>query len=258
VLDDLPAGTGHAVIAAGWADEQLVTVMHDLGDQVLTWDRVLGPAEMRRLFSALTSVHHRFADRVPDGLCDLRTRVALFAPQRLEPFAAQHPVARAVLEGWEHFAKLAPTEVIDAVLAALEQPDELATVLSSGTLTMCHGDPWLVNVAMTPGEVVLLDWNLATRGPASIDFVDFAVGCASHVDLPIEAVFAAARDACRDLVDDTVWDATVFWALCELGWNKGLDAATHPDETQRARARTELTWWSERASTALTVIATRR
>jgi len=52
-----------------------------------------------------------------------------------------------------------------------------------------------------------------------------------------------------------MWNATVFWALCELGWNKALDAATHPDETQRARARHELTWWTEQAFTALNASA---
>ena len=58
--------------------------------------------------------------------------------------------------------------------------------------------------------------------------------------------------ACRPLVEDTVWDATVFWALCELGWNKALDAASHTDPAQRA-ARQPPSWpgGSERADAAL-------
>ena len=64
-------------------------------------------------------------------------------------------------------------------------------------------------------------------------------------------LFAAARDACRPLVDDAVWDATVFWALCEIGWNKALDAASHPDPGQRATAAAELAWWVQRADAAL-------
>jgi hypothetical protein len=44
----------------------------------------------------------------------------------------------------------------------------------------------------------------------------------------------------------------VFWALCELGWNKALDAATHPDPAHRACAADELAWWVERAEKALT------
>jgi hypothetical protein len=43
----------------------------------------------------------------------------------------------------------------------------------------------------------------------------------------------------------------VFWAMCELGWNKALDAATHSDPDQRAAAAAELEWWVEHAGAAL-------
>ena len=117
--------------------------------------------------------------------------------------------------------------------------------------TLCHGDAWLVNIALTDDEVVLLDWALATAGPASLDLVEFTVGCASHVDLPRADVLAAAREACRPLVDDDVWHATVFWALCELGWNKALDATGHPDPAHRVAAGAELDWWVAQADAAL-------
>jgi len=71
------------------------------------------------------------------------------------------------------------------------------------------------------------------------------------VDLPPAAVLAAAREACRPVVDDTVWDATLFWALCELGWNKALDATTHADPVQRAAAADELDRWVAHADAAL-------
>ena len=153
--------------------------------------------------------------------------------------------------GWECFAELVPAAVADAVFGALRDPAGLVATLGAAPPTLCHGDAWLVNIALTDEAVVLLDWALATSGPASLDLVAFTVGCASHVDLPRAAVLAAAREACRPLVDDTVWDATVFWALCELGWNKALDAATHADPAQRAAAAAELAWWVERADAAL-------
>ena len=144
--------------------------------------------------------------------------------------------------GWECFAELVPGRVADAVFGALRDPAGLVATLGAAPPTLCHGDAWLVNIALTDDEVVLLDWALATAGPASLDLVAFTVGCASHVDLPRAAVLAAAREACRPLVDDTVWDATVFWALCELGWNKALDAATprRPGPAGRGRRRAGL------------------
>ena len=251
MLDRLPAGTGHALIAAGWTGGRLVTVMRDLGTAVLSWDRRITPAELDRLFGSLAGVHRVFADRPPAGLCDLGTRLTLFAPDRLAPLAERFDLIAAVRRGWERFAEIVPAAVADAVFGTLRDPARLVATLGTAPPTLCHGDAWLVNVALTDDEVVLLDWALATRGPASLDLVAFTVGCASHVDLPRAAVLAAAREACRPLVDDTVWDATVFWALCELGWNKALDATTHADPVQRAAAADELAWWVAQADAAL-------
>jgi hypothetical protein len=251
VLDQLPVGTGHALIAAGWTGGRLVTVMRDLGDAVLSWDRRITPAELRRLFGSLAAVHRTFADRPPDGLCDLATRLTLFAPDGLGPLAERFELIGAVRRGWECFAERVPGPVVDAVFGTLRDPARLVAALEKAPLTLCHGDAWLVNTALTDDEVVLLDWALATRGPASLDLVAFTVGCASHVDLSRTEVFAAAREACRPLVDDTVWDATVFWALCELGWNKALDAANHADPIQRVAAACELDWWVAQVDGAL-------
>lgn len=251
VLHGLPPGIGHALLGAGWVDGLLVTVMSDLESAVLTWDRVLRADDLDRIFGALAAMHRRFAGQAPPGLCDIRTRAALFAPEGFASLAADHELVPAVLAGWEHFVEIVPHSIADAVLSTLRRPDDLAAVLTSGVSTLCHGDAWLVNMALTSNELVLLDWNLATHGPASLDLVYFVVGCAAHIDLPDDILLEKARDACRDLVDDTVWNATLFWALCELGWNKALDATTHPDHNERARARRELQWWIEHANRAL-------
>jgi hypothetical protein len=250
-LDVLPAGVGHAILAAGWSGPQVVTVMHDLGDAVLDWDRRLDADGLRRVFGGLGSLHRHFAGRTPAGLCELERRVSLFAPDRVGPIADEHPIARAVVRGWDCFVDIVPAPVGDAVIAALAQPASLAARMASGGTTLCHGDAWLVNMALTTDDLVLLDWNVATEGPASLDLIEFVVGCASHVAMPSDDVLALARETCRDLVPDPVWHATIFWALCELGWNKALDAATHADAAQRARARSELDWWIEMADHAL-------
>lgn len=251
VLDDLGPGVSHAIVAAGHDCGRLVTVMRDLGDAVLNWDRRLSPTDLDRVFGALDAVHRHFAGAPPAGLVDLPTRLNLLSPQRMASLAGTHPLATAVVEGWQHFFELVPDPVATEIANALRQPARLAAALERATPTLCHGDAWLVNMALTADDVVLLDWNLATRGPAVLDFVTFTIGCASHVDATREQVLAAGRAACRDTVDDDAWEAGVVWALCELGWNKALDAVTHDDPAQRAAAQDELDWWVARTETAL-------
>lgn len=251
VLDGLGPGVTHAIVAAGCDRGRLVTVMRDLGDSVLSWNRRLSPTDLDRVFGALRTVHRRFAGAPPPGLVDLTTRLTLLSPQSMAPLAGTHALAAAVVEGWQHFFELVGDPVATEIASLLNHPAPLAAALGRATPTMCHGDAWLVNMALSGDDVVLLDWNLATNGPALVDFVVFAIGCASHVDLPREQVLAAGRDACRDTVEDDVWEAGVLWALCELGWNKALDAATHHDPAMRSAALDELDWWVARAETAL-------
>ncbi len=136
-----------------------------------------------------------------------------------------------------------PADVADAILGTLADPSWLVATLRRAPVTLIHGDAWLPNVAFEPRQVVLLDWTLATAGPGLLDALSFCVGCMSNVDLPREEVLAAVRRRCAPDADDEVWQAALFWALCELGWNKALDATDHPDPAQRAYARAELDWW---------------
>lgn len=58
VLDRLPSGVGHAIVG-GWRDgDEVVVVMRDLGDAVITWDTPIGRAECRRLFAGAVAAIH--------------------------------------------------------------------------------------------------------------------------------------------------------------------------------------------------------
>jgi hypothetical protein len=245
VLHALPAGVGHALVDAWQEGDKTVLVMRDLGDAVVGWSRRISREECRRLFGALAALHRAFAGSRPAGLCPLATRVALFAPARMAgPAAEGAALPRAVLQGWERFAEVVDDEVAGAVLGVLDRPEQLAGPLSRLPSTLIHGDPWLVNVALEPSEVVLLDWDLATWGPPELDLAYFLDGNWSRVD------------ACRDeLIDDfsslsgrhgdeTALELALFAGLVNLGWNKALDVA---DPAERA----DLEWWVCKARRAL-------
>jgi Phosphotransferase enzyme family len=252
VLDRLPDGVGTALVGVEVVDGDLVTVSRDLGGAMLGWDRVLTPEEVRRILDRVTAVHRAFADEPPPGLCPLPTRLALLGPANLDLAATANPeLAGALRRGWELFADLVPADVAAAVLSAHADPGPLAAAMAAGGTTLTHGDFWLVNLALTDDQLIPLDWGLATLGPSSLDVVTFCVGGMSNVDLTRDQLLATAREACHDLVDDAAFAAAELWALLELGWNKALDVADHPDPAKRATERADLDFWVSRARAAL-------
>ena len=117
---------------------------------------------------------------------------------------------------------------------------------------MLHGDLWLVNLALEPGQVTLLDWSMATWGPPLMEFATFLTGAFSQVDATREELVDDVR-ATAGLPDADV-DLMLLLGLMELGWNKALDAAEHPDPAKRAHERAELDWWVDRATPALAAL----
>jgi hypothetical protein len=202
-------------------------------------------ARWRRCIQLFGSSHH-------PGLCPLTTRLSLFAPERIrKQLGTGNLLPSLVLRGWELFEDMVPHAVAAEVFDTLARPERFSRALAGPPHTLLHGDLWLVNIALRPEDVVLLDWGLATTGPAVLDFVTFTVGSASHVALPREALLQEIRAACGADHDETVLRAALFYGLGERGWNKALDAAEHPDLTTRASQRAELDWWVARAREAL-------
>lgn len=117
--------------------------------------------------------------------------------------------------------------------------------------TLTHGDLWLVNVALEPDQVVLLDWGIATEAPAVIDFASFLIGNASSVGASREEVIADFRLAEGPMVSDASMRLGFLVGLVELGWNEALDIVEHPDPDKRAHEHAELDWWMSAARPAL-------
>lgn len=250
-LDRLPAGVAHAIVG-GWREGgAVVTVMRDLGDAVLVWDTPVGREDCRRILAAAASLHAAFAGSPPAGLCPLATRLSLFAPAGLLSLGGgHHPLADLALRGWERFADLVPADVADAVAGVHADPGPLAGALAARGSTLAHGDLWLVNVALEPDRVVLLDWNLATEGPGAIDVATFLMG-ASALEVAPDDLLHEARRAAGDDHDELALRLALLAAVADLGWNKALDAAGHPDPAIRAREAAGLSWWVAQARRTL-------
>lgn len=248
VLDRLPAGVGHAILE-GWheRDGTAVIVMRDLGRAVLGWHRHLSRSECRTLLGAVTAVHATYAEiaaSIPD-LCPLAARLRLLWPGTMaQEVDGEHPLPRLVVRGWELFADLVPGDVAEVIGWVHEDVARLCGPLSKCTLSVVHGDFWLVNIALEGGGVVLLDWGAASLAPPAFDLACFLVGNATHVDAAREVIIDDFVTLSGDLHDDRALKLCLVAALAELGWNKALDIVGHPDPVARGVARDELDWWT--------------
>lgn len=250
VLDDLPATVRHPILDAWYDDGRGVVVMRDLGDAVLTWDDRLTAGQVRHLLGALADLHAAHAGRTEQTETSLDVVVGLFQPDRIRPYAGAGLVD-AALRGWEHFADVADGEVGREVLALAHDVTPLVEALEGCTPTLLHGDVATVNLALDADGITLIDWGMASVGPAEMDVARLLVGCGHLFDVSFDEFLDIQREVAGPDHDEAALDLALLAGLTWLGWNKSLDIVEHPDETVRARERAGLDWWLAQAARAL-------
>jgi hypothetical protein len=250
-LDRLGAGLAHPILEVTRHGDETVTVMRDVGASIPGWTRTLSSAECEPIMRALATLHATFLGDVPDAACPLATRIGLLAPGAIARVTGpDNSLAGAIATGWERFFDLVGGDVGAAVAAIHADATVLAFPLARSEMTLTHADLWLVNLALEPDKVVLLDWAIATEAPGVLDLAVFLTGTAAHVEPTREELIDMYRAADPSVGDDTLALALLF-GLCDMGWNKALDAADHADPTMRERERIDLEWWVAHAADAL-------
>jgi hypothetical protein len=250
VLDDLPPTVRHPIIDAWYDDGRGVVVMRDLGSTVLTWDDRLSAGQVRQLLGALADLHAAHVGRSEQTETSLDVVIGLFQPDRIRPYAGADLVD-AALRGWELFAEVADGEAGREVLALAHDVTPLVQALEGCTPTLLHSDVATVNVALEPDGVTLIDWGLASVGPAEMDVARLLVGCGHLFEVSFDEFLAIQREVAGPEHDETALDLALLAGLTWLGWNKSLDIVEHPDGAVRARERAGLDWWLAQAARAL-------
>lgn len=256
LLEHLPEHVEHAILG-GWGEPDGATVvMRDLADRMLTWDDHLDDDRCRWILRRLADVHRAYA-RVPldawrpalTPMCDF---LDMFSPPRMKAHLDGPSVLpRLATRGWQLFEELAPQDVARPVLALLERPAPLVDALRGCPCTLVHGDFVVVNMAVDPDTLVLVDWSMTSEAPAAMDVARFVAGCASLTDLSREEVIEAYAEAAGAAYHEPSMRLALLAATVWLGWNKALDASEHPDPAIRERERDDLDWWVLQARAAL-------
>lgn len=251
-LDRLPDGVGHAVVDAWHEGDTTVIVMRDLGANVLTWEDRLTTGPTRWMVGRIAALHRTFLDRPPADLTPLDRVLDLFAPHRIAALADDgNELMTQVSQGWDIFGDKVPADVAAPVLALLSDVTALTDALAARPLTLCHGDLATVNMAFERDELVLLDWAMPTAAPGALDITRLLAGCSSVLEPSRDDVIAAYAEAAGPAYDEAAMGLSVLAALVWLGWNKALDAHTHPEPSVRIRERADLDWWVRRSRQTL-------
>ena len=104
------------------------------------------------------------------GLCHIDDVFRMFSPASAARFAdLDRDIHRRITEGWARVAKVMPADVAEATVALVNDPTPLVAALAKYPHTLAHGDYRHSNLGWQPGRTILLDWQLATYGPPSID-----------------------------------------------------------------------------------------
>jgi hypothetical protein len=253
LLDRVPAVIEHAIVAverdgAGWT-----VIMRDLSAALLPDGARIGRAESRRVLEAAAALHTAFREEPARELCALADRYRFLSPAMARREAAgDDPVPKLVGRGWERFEEQVTGDVAAAVGAILERPEPFAAELGRFPATLIHGDLKLGNLGFLGDRVVLLDWGTQTGwAPPAVETAWYLAINASRIQATPEQVLADARAAEGDLHDEDALRLALLGGLVQLGWDKALQAAEHPDPGVRAREAADLAWWEARAREAL-------
>src|SRR4051794_7650505 len=231
-------------------------LQRDLSDVLLGPDERLSRGQANVILRAAAALHATFAAEPPPaswGLCSLRDRLALHAPATARAERGGADLVPKQLEtGWACFAEVVEPDVAGAIAAILDDPAPLAAAtLAAAPPTLVHGDLRDENLGLRDDGIALIDWGLAGWAPAAVDVAWFLLHTAWRIDASREELLEDFAAAEGERHTPEALDLALLGGLATYGWLLGHSAVIHPDPAERAWAREELAWWSERARRGL-------
>jgi hypothetical protein len=145
-------------------------------------------SQWRQYLDHLARLHaHYWRDaRLKDerfALASVEQTLLVLAPATIQAQLAAgdaHPYLPVSQSGWEAFFTYGPAVFLSQMQRVFDAPAAFLVDATLAPATLLHGDAWPPNMGMLPGErglsgrraggrTILIDWALATAGPASFD-----------------------------------------------------------------------------------------
>jgi hypothetical protein len=238
----------------------------------------VAPQQQAQYLDHLARLHaHYWEDaRLKDArfaLASMEQALLILAPATIEAQLAAGdthsylPISRS---GWEAFFTYGPPDALAHVQRVFAAPAAYLASAAEVSMTLLHGDAWPANMGLLPGErglrsrraegrTILIDWALATAGPASFDpfWLLFAW---KQVDTRL-ALLVYRRRLTQHLARRGISLGAAEWRLLidlgivrtvmTCGETMGQDVLFARSEPQRARAIAALGRWTRWAASVI-------
>ena len=252
-FERMPPALDHGIEGVHRDGDGWWILMRDLSATFLGDERRLSREESARILAAAAAMHAEFAQDVPNGAAELADRLGMSSLRVAEAERSGSDLLPKQLEAaWDAFADAVPADVGDEVLGAARDPRPLAAaLLEASRPTLLHGDLRDDNLGLTEDRVVLLDWDLATAGPPTVELAWYLCHDVWRIDATHDEIETDFRAAEGQEVTDDAHEVGMLSGLVQYGWIFGHSALIHPDPAEREWAEAELAWWVPRTRRAL-------
>ncbi|MBA3823234.1 MAG: hypothetical protein H0X24_04905 [Ktedonobacterales bacterium] len=268
----LPNAVWDPVLGVATEDGVGALLLPDLSPVVYPASLCYDPADddlVARILDRIASLHATLwehpALRAQEWLTSPAAAYFALAPDRLSqatyPPTEEDTYGDQATRMWPFLWKFIDGADADPLWHTLARPEALLAASAGAPATLAHGDTWVANMGgLTPSAIptsdpaaerlVLLDWALATAGPATFDSLWLAQTWRALDPYVVLAQHRAAllRHGVTTVADDATWAL-----LADLGWVRtffmgaewmvrDVRGATTDEEDAKARAR--LNSWS--------------
>ncbi|MGH9213663.1 MAG: phosphotransferase [Acidimicrobiales bacterium] len=246
----LPSEVGCPIVSAVPLGDDWIIVLDDITPELQALHGDPTP-QARRMLTAVDAIHNLPVPADTSMFCTAADRLRIFSPvRRLLEWRGDDIIPKELTKVWEAFAELPAVDVVDAVLACVDDPAALLERVAQQPHRVLHGDLRLPNLGASPTSMLAIDWGLSCYAPPELDvvwlFSDAAFWCTSEladlIDLWIDVTGGRATTETLDL-------AFIFHAaMGEIGYLALQLAEQPPGSTQLTPDR--LAWWLGRVRDA--------
>ena len=247
-LRHLPPSIDYPILSAERAGDGWLITTRDVTADLLPDEPTL--AQWQQVIERLRTLHEWFAESQPEGLCSIEDRLFTFSERMaLSEIDGSDRYPKLLLHGWREAPRMLPADLHDAIVALAREPGRLVRALGEGPPTLIHGDATYENLGLREDRLIALDWAIAARAPAELEFTWMLSGAGELRDEIVEA----ARAAVAGPGDERRWRmAMLFEFIWELPALAYVSATGAPEQADIAAA--DFAWWLERAREGLAAL----